>query len=237
MGKYTNKNYVLGYLIAKCFNEHEMKLGLEEFLDEQDFLDEQKVAEVKDALKFAQKEHARQRRLNEQPFIVHPLFVAYFGIMLGIRDENIICIALLHDVCEDCGIAPEELPFNEVVQRGVRHLTFVYDYKEDESEAEKMYRKTRAKMLTYTRLIDCIDALIIKAIDRFHNLVTAAGELPEKAIIKNVKETQRYLLPIIHTAKDLEKYAEYRDLLLELAGLLRIVVEELALAYEIDLDY
>ena len=211
------------------YDEHVLRRRLERYFIEH------KMTEAQRALKYAWEKHEGQKRLNGQPFIVHPLFVANFGIALGADTEDQICIALLHDVCEDCGIKPEELPFNENVQRGVKYLTFVYDFKEDDTEAEKKCKKAVAKSLTYAHLIECPDALVCKAIDRYHNLITAE-ELPEANIAKNVLETHRWLLPVIHTALGLDKYEKYHKMLYVLSVGLCAINDHLAFTHDIILN-
>ena len=46
------------------------------------------------ALEFAWEKHAGQTRINGQPFIVHPLFVAKYGISIGADTDEQIAIAL-----------------------------------------------------------------------------------------------------------------------------------------------
>ena len=211
------------------YDEHVLRRRLENYFKEH------KMTEAQRALEYAWEKHEGQKRLNGQPFIVHPLFVANFGIALGADTEDQICIALLHDVCEDCGIEPEQLPFNPNVQRGVKHLTFVYDFKDDDTESEKKYKKVVAKTLTYAHLIEYPDALVCKAIDRYHNLTTAE-ELPEANVVKNVLETHRWLLPAIHSALDLEKYEKYHKMLYVLSVGLCAINDHLALTHNIPLN-
>lgn len=58
-------------------------------------------------LEFASLLHAGQKRRNRgnhetTPYIEHPLRVAYRLIRLGVRDNDIITAAMLHDTVEDC---------------------------------------------------------------------------------------------------------------------------------------
>ena len=46
------------------------------------------------------------------------------ALSLGIRDDKVITTMLLHDVCEDCDTALQELPVNEKVCRSVALMTF-----------------------------------------------------------------------------------------------------------------
>ena len=86
--------------------------------------------ETLSALRFMKKQHEGQYRKPslfsdvKVPYITHPLMMACHAHALGIREDKILATILLHDVCEDCGVAPEELPFSEEIQEAVRLLSF-----------------------------------------------------------------------------------------------------------------
>ena len=42
---------------------------------------------------------------DQVPYIYHPLLIACHALALGLDDDNLISAALLHDVCEDCGVS------------------------------------------------------------------------------------------------------------------------------------
>ena len=191
-------------------DEHKLRSYLEEYAAKHHF------QEMKRAIDYAWNMHDGATRINGEPFIIHPLFVAKYSIGIGARSEDQICIALLHDVCEDCGIKPTELPFNGHVQHAVEHLTYVYDFAASDSEEAKRIKKAITKATTFARLIECPDALICKCIDRYHNLSTCE-ELEEHDIIKNIWETHWLLLPQIYNALPMEMYAEYYELLFVLS--------------------
>lgn len=72
-------------------------------------------------LPYARELHKGQvRRGRDQvPYIYHPLLVACHALALDLDDDNLISTALLHDVCEDCGVLVEELPINEETKEAV----------------------------------------------------------------------------------------------------------------------
>jgi GTP pyrophosphokinase len=43
---------------------------------------------------------------------------------MGIRDDDAIATILLHDVCEDCDVTPDELPVTDAVKHSVDLVTF-----------------------------------------------------------------------------------------------------------------
>lgn len=118
------------------------------------------------ALSFAREKHNGQKRKNGDPYIVHPLTMACNALSMGIRDDNTIATILLHDVCEDCGVALEELPINDIVRRGVQLMTF---------EVLPGETKDIAKIRYYNMLIQSKEAVITKFIDRCHNVSSMAG--------------------------------------------------------------
>ena len=68
------------------------------------------------ALGYALAKHEGQTRKSGEPYAVHPLWMASYAVALGIKDDDTVAVILLHDVCEDCGIDLESLPFNSVVR-------------------------------------------------------------------------------------------------------------------------
>lgn len=80
------------------------------------------------ALGYMRERHGSQKRADGQLYIVHPLWMACYAAALGITDDDVISVILLHDVCEDTGVNPESLPFSENIRRGVKYVTFTkYD--------------------------------------------------------------------------------------------------------------
>ena len=75
------------------------------------------------ALKFATEKHFGQFDKGGNPYILHPLKVMYY---LKSDDEELQCIALLHDVVEDCGVTYQELRelgLSERIIAGVKGMT------------------------------------------------------------------------------------------------------------------
>ena len=74
--------------------------------------------QTKRALAFAREKHNGQYRKighgeERVPYIYHPLLLTCHALALGLEEDNLLSVCLLHDVCEDCGVKPEELPVNE----------------------------------------------------------------------------------------------------------------------------
>ena len=60
------------------------------------------------AFNMANDKHGTQLRRSGEPYIIHPLNVAYILAELGMDDDT-ICAAILHDVVEDTDIKIEDI--------------------------------------------------------------------------------------------------------------------------------
>lgn len=176
------------------------------------------------ALGYMREKHGQQKRSNGQLYIVHPLWMANYAISLGIRDDNVIATVLLHDVCEDTAIHVEELPFNDTIRKGVKYMTFQQYNNEDKQTAKQRY---------FNELLESKEALICKGLDRFMNLSTMEGILSEQAIIKNIKETDEMLLPVMKAGK--EKWPEMSDYFFVMRANIRAINDTLAAVHGIEL--
>lgn len=92
------------------------------------------------ALAYAREKHKGQTRKDGTPYIVHPLRMACYAAALGVRDDAVMCTILLHDVCEDCHIPYQELPFDERVRTGVKYVTITkFDTDRSKDETKRRY--------------------------------------------------------------------------------------------------
>lgn len=135
---------------------------------------------IRRAYVFSAKMHDGQERASGEPYLMHPLTVAYIVADMDM-DTASVCAALLHDCVEDtlataeditdlCG---EEVTF---LVDGVTKLSKVEYQKKEERQAEN-FRKMLVAMAEDLRV------LIIKLADRVHNMRT----------LEHLKETkQRY---------------------------------------------
>ena len=55
---------------------------------------------IKRTYEFAKEHHGDQLRKSGEPYIIHPVQVAYILATIGL-DDSTICAALLHDIAED----------------------------------------------------------------------------------------------------------------------------------------
>ncbi|MCD7741272.1 MAG: bifunctional (p)ppGpp synthetase/guanosine-3',5'-bis(diphosphate) 3'-pyrophosphohydrolase [Ruminococcus sp.] len=146
------------------------------------------------AYEFAEHYHHDQKRESGEPYISHPLSVAYILLELGM-DTDTICAALLHDVVEDTECTLEELEKKfgsdvAMLVNGVTKLGKVEIFTKEEQKAENI-RKILLAMSEDIRVI------IIKLSDRLHNMRTLKYCREEKRRTI-AHETMNIYAPIAH---------------------------------------
>ncbi len=147
---------------------------------------------IKRAYDFAKEKHGNQLRKSGEPYIIHPVQVAYILADLGL-DDSTICAALLHDVVEDTDITNEELAkqFSKEIEVLVDGVTKLGNLKYTSAEEQQVenYRKMFLAMGKDIRVI------IIKLADRLHNMRTLKF-LSRERQIANAKETMDLYAPL-----------------------------------------
>jgi len=124
---------------------------------------------INKAYEFAKFNHGDQLRKSGEPYIIHPLQVAYILADIGL-DESTICAALLHDIVEDTPVTNEELEkeFSKEIAEMVDGVTKLgkLQYESIEEQQVENYRKMFLAMGKDIRVI------LIKLADRLHNMRT-----------------------------------------------------------------
>ena len=147
---------------------------------------------IQKAYNYALKYHGEQMRKSGEPYIIHPVNVAYTIAELGL-DEQTICAALLHDVVEDTDATNEDLKnefgteIAEMVD-GVTKLKKIQYATIEENQVEN-YRKMFLAMGKDIRVI------IIKLADRLHNMRTLE-HLTRDRQIAIAQETMQLYAPL-----------------------------------------
>ena len=147
---------------------------------------------VKKAYEFAEYHHRNQFRQSGEPYIVHPLNVAYILAELH-ADCDTVCAGLLHDVLEDTSVTKEEIAeeFNPEIAKLVDGVTKIskmeFNNKHEQNAANT--RKIITGIMTDVRII------IIKLADRLHNMRTLEYKKPIKQI-ENSIETLDVFVPL-----------------------------------------
>ena len=144
------------------------------------------------AYNYAVQKHGDQKRNSGEPYIIHPLQVAYTLAEMGL-DEDTISAALLHDVVEDTPATGEDIKkeFGEEVAdmvAGVTKLSSLQFATLEETQVEN-YRKMFLAMGKDIRVI------LIKLSDRLHNMRTLKY-LKRDRQIANAKETMELYSPL-----------------------------------------
>ena len=149
---------------------------------------------IKKALFFACDKHKGQFRKSGEPFIIHPIAVASMLVDLK-ADVNTICAALLHDTIEDTDTTKEEIinEFNEDIANLVDGVT---KFKDDGITSIEERKAQYIRKIT-TSIFSDVRVVIIKLMDRVHNMMTLEYQKREKQI-KIAKETLDIYVPIAY---------------------------------------
>lgn len=147
---------------------------------------------VMKAYEYAKNKHGDQLRKSGEPYIIHPIQVAYTLATLEL-DESTICAALLHDVLEDTDTTKEQLAqqFTQEIAEMVDGVTKLgkLSYTSIEEQQVENYRKMFLAMGKDIRVI------LIKLADRLHNMRTLKY-LTRDRQIANAKETMDLYAPL-----------------------------------------
>ena len=147
---------------------------------------------IRQAFEFAVECHRGQKRKSGEPFVVHPLAVAY--ILAEMRlDRTSLITGLLHDVVEDTTVRIHEIEerFGADVAGcidGVTKLSRI-NYSSSEAHQAENYRKLLLAMVKDIRVI------LVKLTDRLHNMRTLEYLNPDKQLLI-ARETAEIYAPI-----------------------------------------
>ena len=144
------------------------------------------------AYNYAVSHHGDQKRKSGEPYIIHPLQVAYILSTLGLDDAT-ICAALMHDLAEDTDVTIQDISreFSPEIADMVNGVTKLgkINYVSAEEEQVENYRKMFLAMGKDIRVI------LIKLADRLHNMRTLKF-LSRDRQIANAKETMELYAPL-----------------------------------------
>ena len=127
------------------------------------------------AFNLANKAHAGVRRRSGEPYIMHPIAVAYIvSHEMGLGSTS-IASALLHDVIEDTEYTEENIRdmFGDKIAQIVQGLTKIsVEMFKDQEDVSAQAENFRKLILTMN---DDIRVVLIKIADRLHNMRTLAS--------------------------------------------------------------
>lgn len=168
------------------------------------------IIKIEKAYETAKCLHANQFRKSGEPYIMHPVNVAYILTQLK-ADADTICAGLLHDTLEDTNIKKEELSelFNPTIADLVDGVTKMRKI-HFQSKREQNLANTK-KILT--SLITDVRIIIIKLADRLHNMRTLEFHKLEKQ--KEIAlETMEIFVPLAGLVGSYWLKSELEDLTL-----------------------
>lgn len=169
---------------------------------------EEDIKIIKAAYDYANYLHDGQLRQSGEPYISHPLNVAYILAEMH-ADSDTLCAALLHDTLEDTDTTKEEITnqFNENIANLVDGVTKIskmnFSSKHDQNMANT--RKIIISLTSDVRII------IIKLADRLHNMQTLQfkSEFKQK---ENALETMEIFVPLAYYIGAYRIKSELEDL-------------------------
>ena len=166
---------------------------------------------VKKAYEYANNLHSGQKRQSGEPYIIHPLNVAYILAEMH-ADKDTVCAGLLHDTLEDTDITKEDIShdFNQNIANLVDGVTKLAKMNFS-SKQDQNYANTR-KIIT--GITEDVRIIIIKLADRLHNMRTLQfkSEFKQK---ENSLETMEIFVPLAYYIGAYRIKSELEDLSLQ----------------------
>jgi len=148
---------------------------------------------VEQAYAFAEKAHAEHKRYSGEPYLIHLAEVGKKLAEMGMGART-IAAGLLHDTIEDTEATPDEVreKFGDEILflvEGVTKLSSVRYYGSDR------HNESLRKLFVATS--QDIRVLIIKLVDRLHNMQTLM-HVPAEKQLRIARETLEVYVPVAH---------------------------------------
>ena len=153
-------------------------IHLEDIIEKlREYIPDAKVENILSAYAYASKAHGGQTRLSGQPYMNHPMEVALLLTRLKM-EPNAIATALLHDTVEDTNATLEEIEslFGKEIALMVDGLTKLGKLR-FQSHEQRQAENVRKMILAMSHDIRIV---IIKLVDRLHNMRTLEYLTPER---------------------------------------------------------
>lgn len=169
-------------------------LTIDDLLNELKNYNSEENERIIKAYNYAKSLHEGQYRQSGEPYIIHPLHVAFILAQMH-ADTDTICAGLLHDTLEDTETTKDEIAkeFNEEVAKLVDGVTKISKMNYS-SKKEQNLANTR-KIIT--GITEDVRIIIIKLADRLHNMRTLEfkSEFKQK---ENSIETMEIFVPLAY---------------------------------------
>lgn len=179
---------------TKKEEEHHTDIYTELMIDCRKNFTKEEMRLIHKAYETASRLHHNQKRNSGEPYIIHPLYVAYIALKeLNLHDSNSICACLLHDTVEDCKMTYEHLikHFNLDIADLVMGVTKITDLNFNSKEELEAYNYR----LLLLAVLKSYRTILIKLADRLHNMRTLEYKEEPKRIAKSA-ETLRLFVPL-----------------------------------------
>ena len=174
--------------------------------------DEKNIEVINKAYLMAEKMHAGQFRKSGDPYVQHPLEVAYILVTLHTAPST-VAAALVHDVLEDTTVTIKEM--EEELGPDVTHIVdgVTRISKLKYMTVEKALAQDHQKILL--AMANDIRVILVKICDRLHNMRTLQFHDNEEKRKKIAKETLDLYAPLAHRLGMYRIKAELEDLSLK----------------------
>ena len=146
----------------------------------------------------------RAARTAETPYANHPLTLACHALAMGLVDDDVLAAALLHDVVEDTGTLPGELPVSSRVREAVCLVSYNTYLKSGEDTDPD--RKNEIKPVYYANIGKNPLAALVKCMDRCNNLACMADGFSRRKMASYVLQTEKYVLPLLDVIREAPEY-------------------------------
>ena len=168
---------------------------------------------IRKAYEFALEKHKDQKRKSGEPYIQHPIEVAYICAQLQSGPAT-IAAAFLHDVIEDTDATVEQIQemFGDDVAKIVDALTKIQRMKLSHMTAEDFEAEDHRKI--FLGMAKDVRVIIVKLADRLHNMRTLDSLSPTRQMAL-AKETLEVFTPIAHRLGINTVQSELEDLSLK----------------------
>ena len=149
---------------------------------------------LREVYEYAKEQHGDQKRKSGEPYITHPLAVAYLLADLKF-DQDSVAVGLLHDVLEDTGVSKDALKerFGEEIADLVDGVSKIGKHayvRRDDAQAETFRKLVLASAQD-------IRVIVVKLVDRLHNMQTLT-HMPKEKQRRIARETLEIYAPIAH---------------------------------------
>lgn len=177
-----------------------------------EYLHEENIAFIRKAYTIAEKMHEGQFRKSGEPYVQHPLEVAYILTTLHSGPSTIVA-ALVHDVLEDTEMTKEQM----IVELGEDVANIV----DGVTKISKLKYHTKDKVLAQNHqkillaMAKDIRVVLVKLVDRLHNMRTLQYHDNIEKQKRISKETLDLYAPLAHRLGMYRIKAELEDLSLK----------------------